>query len=496
MRLFAVGLSLLGCAMLLVGCSRGQTASAPDARPTRELDLQACRPPGMPGSPAVEVLCGTYQAYENRLTRTGRKLSLDVVVIPALSPDPKPDPIFLLAGGPGQAATMFVHGLANSPLREDRDIVLIDQRGTNGTHQLSCDLAGSEADPQGYLEDMFQPEVFQKCKAELQDRADLRFYTTPLAVDDFDEIREALGYDKINLIGISYGSRAALVYLRRHPSQVRSAILNSVATFELKNPLYHARSAQDALDRILDQCDADPSCRTAFPNVREELATVLTRLAEAPAKVQITHPVTQQPLTLTLSARAFGEAMRVFMYSSPNARKLPLLIHQAAQGNLQPFTETALMSSMGIRGGLAFGMLMSVVCSEDVPRTTPDEIRKETQNTFLGDVRVRTQIAACEGWPTGWLPANYAEPVHSTIPVLIISGALDPVTPVWSGETAARTLPNSLHIILPGSHSEGGPCVQQIEKTFLNAGTVAGIDTSCVGRMQLPPFSVPSEEPS
>src|SRR5215210_3221642 len=204
------------------------SAQAPASR--FQGKLQPCHIPDLD----EEVLCGQLPVWENREARSGRKIDLQVVVIPATSPSPVPDPLFYLAGGPGESAIReapyFPQVFAR--LRRDRDLVFVDQRGTGKSGVLACELPGSEDDPQGYLREMFPLESIRTCAAGLSKNADLRQYTNIQVLDDLDDVRAWLGYERINLYGGSYGTRAAVVYLKRHPEHVRSVILDALVPLD------------------------------------------------------------------------------------------------------------------------------------------------------------------------------------------------------------------------------------------------------------------------
>ncbi|NIR43803.1 MAG: alpha/beta fold hydrolase [Gemmatimonadetes bacterium] len=447
------------------------------------LRLGPCKIPGTNDT----ARCGIFTVFENRATGTGRNIDLNLVVIPARSANPRPDPVVWLAGGPGAAATRAAPGIRNAWFRADRDIVLVDQRGTGASNPLDCELHDSD-DLQFYLDPLFRVEIFEPCRDKLAKAADLSQYTTPIAMDDLNEVRAALGYEKINLMGGSYGSRAALIYMRRHPETVRSAILEGVTPIAFRNPLYHAYEAQRALEEIFRQCAADPACGAAFPDLREEFDAVIARLEAQPARVTFTEGDTGERVELELSRYGFAEALRTTLYYMPGARDAPLLIHRAYQGDYEFFVRIGLRSNIGITNALALGMLLSVTCPEDLARIDPGEIPALTDGTFLGPDRVRNQMAVCAIWPAGDVPEGYGEPVAVDVPTLIFSGTLDPVTPPRWGDETARHLPNSLHVVAPGAHGLGGSCITGIERQFLETASVEGIDTSCVKEMSLPPF--------
>ncbi|MCP4654014.1 MAG: alpha/beta fold hydrolase [bacterium] len=461
-------------------------ALAPRQRGSIEL-----RPCPIPGSDE-EMLCGSLQVFEDRRAMSGRMITLNIVVIPSLSPQPRPEPIFYLTGGPGAAATEDADWLQSSWMRTDWDIVLVDQRGTGRSRPLDCKLPGRSDDLQGYLELAFERrELFRRCKRRLREVANLRLYATATAMDDVDEVRRAMGYGKINVSGGSYGSRAALIYLRRHSQHVRTAVLSAVSPVALLNPLYHAQSAQRAIDLIFEECARDAGCAAAFPAVEQELETVLERLETAPAEVIVEHPDTAEPVTVELARDAFAEGVRLLTYSTPGTRWMPYLVHLAHEGEYAPIAEVAIRRNRSLREFLSMGMLLSVICSDDAPRIDPADIPRLTEGTYLGDVRMRQELALCEFWPSLRLPASYGEPVESDVPVLLLSGNLDPVAPPSWAEEAVRYLSNGYHLVLPGAHGVGGPCTDAISLRFVRRGTMEGVAIDCAADVRLPPFELP-----
>lgn len=438
-----------------------------------------------------EISHGVYRVYEDRQAKTGRMLELDMVILHAISSNPEPDPVFVLAGGPGQAATGIYSGYLGSWMRRNRDLVFIDQRGTGGSHRLSCDLPGSDLNLQGYLDPIFDKDTFQACLTELNQFADLRFYSTELAMDDVNEIRGALGYGRINLVGGSYGTRAALVYMRRHPHTVRTATLNGVAPLSFRSPLFHAQSAQRALDLLFEECETSPVYKSHYGGLRDEFTDLMARLETQPVEVTVMHPRTAKPVTVIFDRPAFAEALRVMMYSMSGNRQVPLLLYRAARGDFRPFAENAIRSNWSIRNIISFGMLLCVTCSEDVDRIHPDEIDRFTENTFLGKDRVLQQIEVCREWPRSELEPDFGQSVQVEVPILALSGNLDPVTPPSGGAEVEKNCPNALHLVVPGSHGVSGPCITSIRKDFLANGTLDGLDTSCADSMKSAPLALP-----
>jgi len=460
----------------------------------------AASPAPNPSSPArsklqpckvgeADALCGTYQVWENRAAKSGRKIGLKVVVLPAQTPHPKLDPIFLLAGGPGQASTTTAAGPAGDPMRRDRDFVFVDQRGTGEPNRLGCELGGHEDDLQSYLGEMFPVAAVEKCRDEMAKTADLTLYTTDIAMDDLDEVRAWLGYGKVNLFGGSYGTRAAQVYLRRHPQSVRAVILEGVVPMDETLPISHAAGGQRSLDLLLGWCEKDAACNAKFPDTRKELATVLDRLAHEPATVKIRNPRTGKEAEVRLSRALVADGIRWMLYNPGASARLPLLVHEAAAGDLAPLGQAAVNSRLGVISDLAQGMFFSVTCSEDIPFIDPSQVAARTAGSFLGDYRVRQQMAACAVWPHARIEPGHREAIHSDVPVLLVSGERDPVTPPAFAERTARYLTHAVQVVVPyGAHGGDDPCSLQIERDFIEKGSVERLDTSCVSRIKMTPF--------
>lgn len=443
-----------------------------------------CRVPGLD----EEVRCATYAVWEDREGKKGRKIGLNVVILPATSKERVADPVFFFGGGPGEGITEAAPGFdREDSLRRTRDIVLIDQRGTGRSNTLDCSLYGEPLDYRKAAGDVFPVDEVRKCRERLEKVADLRLYTTALAADDFNEVRAWLGYDKINLWGGSYGTRMAQVYLRRHPETVRSVVLVAVAPVGLFLPLRHAYAGKRAIEALLAECRTDAACNAAFPDVRRELDAVLAR-AEKGEPVTVTDTRTGERVQVRPSRGLLAEGIRFLMYGRGGG-SLPLQIHRAYQGDLTPLVQMSIENRLGIDQALAMGLLFSVSCAEDLPYITDEMTKRETAGTLLGDYRIAVQKAACEVWPRGAVPADVHQPVRSDVPVLLISGEWDPVTPPEFAEEVARTLSNSLHVVVPrGSHGGAGRCTEELVQTFYDRASVQGLDASCVKDYAKPAF--------
>ena len=459
------------------------------------LQLAACGSAQPPGA-----RCGRTEVPENPADQAGRKIALNVLVLPATGTqaDRAPDPIFYFAGGPGSAIVAEAFGLAadRQGLRHRRDLVLVDQRGTGESHPLTCDFYGSSDTLQAYLGDFIPAEPLRRCLKQYAATTDLRFYTTAATAADIDAVRATLGYNRINLYGGSYGTRASLEYLRRYTDHVRSAVLLGVEPPGAMAPRHFARDAQRALDLVFAECEGDAACRAAFPNLRAEAREVLARLRGAPASLSLEHPQTGRQQTVRLGYDMFTETLRYMLYSSQLAGSVPALFHQAAQGDFTWVTRRALRARGALtRSGDFDGLYVNITCAEDLPFIKDADEISEAKGTFLGDYRMRQQRRACNIWPRAPVEASLHQPVRSEVPVLMINGAADPVTPSANMTEAARGLTNATSILVPhGAHSLGGlvglACVDRLIHDFVDRSSGAGLDRSCVAGITRPAFAL------
>jgi pimeloyl-ACP methyl ester carboxylesterase len=468
--------------LVLVGCKGGGSGQMAIDR------LQPCK---IDQGPA-DAYCGKLSVFENRKTKQGRKIDLKIVVMPALRRDPKEDPIFFFAGGPGQGAAKLAEmlGLMFRRFQNDRDLVMIDQRGTGDSNPLNCEMVekGQEKDDMEEISNATSLARLRKCLAEY--KADPSQYTTPVAMDDIDEVRQYLGYKQINLWGASYGTRAALVYMRQHPESVRTVVIDGVAPPDMRLPLYMTRDSQRSLNLLLEACEKDKSCQLKFPELTKTVRAVLDR-ADARVKIKITHPRTGERFEVPLSPDAIRSVIFSSLYAPSMAALLPRLLKDAAEGDFQGLFAMAFMGEGG-SDSISQGMFLSVACAEDMPKITKDDIEKESARGFFGKTFFETRMKACEFWPKGEISEDYYQPVVSDKPVLVLSGEADPVTPPEWGERVQKHLKNSKHIVVPGAgHGVSSlGCVPKIMMKFLDEASVTGLDASCVSSQKRPPFFV------
>jgi pimeloyl-ACP methyl ester carboxylesterase len=468
--------------------SAGSAIPLPAAALTRgRIKLDPCNFPIV----TKDAGCGKYEVFEDRVAKSGRKIALNIFVLPAVSTKPAADPIFVLAGGPGQGAVSVVKVLGDYliKLRRERDLVFVDQRGTGESNPLNCSPAANRDEMRGFFTESVNLDSLLECRAQLEKTANLTLYTSAIAMDDLDEVRAALGYDKINLFGGSYGTYAGFVYVRQHPDHVRTAILEGVSPVDAKILLPFAKGVEHSLERMFTDCAADKDCNGAFPNLRAEFKELTAKVEKQPAVFESTNLISHKREQVTLSRNMFGEQIRTMLYIPLYWRWLPVLIHEANANNFGPFASIAYLNVRGLTDQIAGGMSLSVICSEDIPFITEDEIKRDTTETFYGDHRVRTSMKACELWPKGKVAATFSEPVKSDVPILMITGELDPVAPPWLAAGALRFLPNGRHVSIPNTgHHFRFECVDNLFLEFLSKGSAKGLDDSCVKAIERPPF--------
>jgi len=470
-------LTSLVLAVILTGCQR---------TPQTAVDrLHPCKIDEGP----TEAYCGQYTVFEDRAAKSGRQIALKIVVAPALKRNPAPDPLFIFEGGPGGgAATLAEYRLPMfRRFQIDRDIVLIDQRGTGDSNPLNCEPEDRDEEDFSKIDD-YPVERLRTCLAKL--KADARLYTTAIAMDDIDEVRKYLGYGAINLWGGSYGTRAALVYLKRHEDSVRTVVLDGVAPPDMRLPLYMARDGQRALDLMIDDCAKDAACGKQFPHLRESVTTMFAHAAAKP-HITFTHPRTGNSIQITVSQRLVASIIFSALYDPTLTSLLPQLITDAANGNYGGLLALAFSRDLP-KGAISEGMFLSVVCAEDMPRIQPDEIAREASGRFLGTAFFDTRMKPCEFWPRGAVADDFYQPVVSSKPVLIFSGQDDPVTPPSWGDHVAQYLSNSKHFIVPGSGhiSLMHGCAPELVGKFLDQANAKDLDGSCLQSQHRPPFFV------
>lgn len=449
-----------------------QAASAPPG-------TSACRLPGVP----TQAWCGVLKRPLDPAQPAGRPIDVHYAVLPAVARNKKPDAVLFFAGGPGQSAIALAGSVNRLLARVNnrRDIILIDQRGTGRSAGLDCDEPGAAMRPMAeWVDPERQLAQIQACRQRLQalPHGDLRHYTTTIAMQDADAVRQALGLAQVNVVGSSYGTRAGLEYLRQFPQAVRRAVLDGLAPPDMVLPASFGPDAQAAWDAALAACEAEVACHQRFPQLRQDWQRVQASL---PRQVSTTHPISGAPETITLTRATLLNLVRGPLYAPALASALPLAVHEAAQGRFQPLLGLGQALGGGARStALAMGMHFSVLCAEDMPRleaalATPGGASAATAADF-GATYSDLYRRVCADWPRGAVPAAFYEmpPVRGA--TLLLSGGADPATPPRHGERVAAALgAQARHVVVPqaGHGVMGIGCLRDVVFRFIDAATDA-----------------------
>ncbi|WP_416056194.1 alpha/beta hydrolase [Stenotrophomonas maltophilia] len=490
--------SMLLASLLLAGCSApaatgaDATADSP-ARRYGKIEFRPCTLTTVGASANVEAQCATLQVPEDRAHPEGRRIGLRIAWLESGDGGSgHPDPVFFLAGGPGQAASevAVIVDAALRQVRRQRDVFLIDQRGTGGSNPLSClgadgkdlpmdeDAAPTEAAMRDYA---------QRCAASLQGRADARFYTTAEAIADLDAVRQALGVDTLNLVGGSYGTRVAQRYAIAYPQHTRSLVIDGVVPNDLVVGGEFAKTFDNAITLQSAQCRKDEACSKRFPvDTREQLRSVAATLRTAPVTVDYRDPGTNAPRQDVLTPDSVVGLAFAFSYVPEYSSLLPLVLDEAAQGRYAPLASLVRGATRSMDFQINRGMQWSVICSEDAPRY---QAPAENDDALFGAEAARAFFAACPVWPHQPAAATLTAPLKSDLPVLLLSGELDPVTPPRYAEQVLKGLPNGRSLVARGQgHGTlTAGCMPRLLGQFIDTTDAKALDASCLDTLSYVP---------
>jgi len=480
-----LGLTLTGLLLLLLPAA----GLAAPAGVRAGVQTRSCHLPG-----SEETLrCVSVPVALDHAQAGGAQLALHVTVAPAFRESALSDPLFVLAGGPGEAGSDVLALLANTfrRTRATRDIVFIDQRGTGLSGKLDCETRPAQ---QAMTEDQLEREI-RACIAGLRVdglRVNYAAYTTANAARDIEQVRLALGYGKINVWGGSYGTRLAQAYARAFPGPLRALVLDGVAAPDQVIPA-GGRDSQAALEALFRQCAANPSCQRAFPAVRAEFNTLIANIAAGKVKVEIADPRTAEPMQLAMTSARFLGTVHSILYSPSDSRRLPFLIHSAAQGRWEPFVARRnVAADFSAAGANALILHLAVICAEDFPRLTP-ALRAEDASPLTAPMLSRLP-ALCQAMKVP--PVPLAAPATIAAPVLMLSGALDPVTPPRRAQAAGNYMANARHLVVANAGhgiSQLG-CAPRLLREFLDRPTEP-LKADCLKDIPVPGFQLGSAGP-
>jgi pimeloyl-ACP methyl ester carboxylesterase len=461
------------------------------------LPLHECRLEHPLRLTSVAARCGTLTVPEDRTRPDGARIDLAIAVVPALNRRAAAPPLFVLAGGPGQGAMAMYASFAAAFARVNRnhDIVLVDQRGTGKSAALSCVYPDDWQEQSDSLPALRQATL--DCLHKYGDR--VRFYTTSAAVADLAAVREALGFGAVDLYGVSYGTRVAQLYMRRHPESIHAVILDGVTYPEQAIGPETPLDAQRALDLIVTRCGESKDCAAAYPQLRRDLDALRRQFGPEKAMISIDDPSSALPLKIEFGRSMLNASLRFLSYGSSQAALLPTMVHRATQGALAPLAAETVMTARQVSDQLASGMQNSVICSEDAPFFAAAAIdRAAISRTYQGTDQLDGLLEICKLWPRGPVDSDLHSPLKSAIPTLLLSGEADPVTPPADAERAARGLLHHRHLILSGEgHGQAATgCVPKLMAEFLDAAEPEKLDARCLERHRPTPFFVSMTGPA
>jgi len=468
-----------------------QASARGAARMLGSLELEPCTLSASGWPVTVAAQCGALPVPEDRNSANGRRIELAIALVPSTAKRPRPDPVVLLAGGPGQSALDAYPGVAAAfaQLLRQRDVVLVDQRGTGRSHPLRCpdrdEVNGSSseetADP-----DSARRQA-ERCLAALD--ADPRFYTTTEAVRDLEDVRNAIDAPQLDLVAVSYGTRVALEYLRRHPDRVRTAVLDGVVPPGLALGSGDARNLETSVNAQFALCQKDAACAERYGAPRDALDRLLGELRERPQPVRYRDPLTDEMREDPLTTDVLAGLVRLYAYVPQLAAMLPRTLAEAASGRADLLMAQARMVATLVGEQVNDALQLSVICSEDADRL---EVDPRDARTLMGTRHIETMLAQCEVWPRGERPADFDAPVRSDRPALLLSGEFDPVTPPAYAARVLATLANGRHLVARGQGHDVlvAGCMPRLVAAFVESADAVHLDARCLERLDAtPPFA-------
>jgi pimeloyl-ACP methyl ester carboxylesterase len=445
----------------------------------------------------MKARCGTLLRPLDPAGMVPGEIELRVAIVAALNLTPEPDAFVPIAGGPGQGSVQFyaAYAAAFEDVRRNRDILLVDQRGTGESSRMDCPV--DEDLVEGQYSTELTIEYTNECLAALPE--DPRFFTTSVAVTDLEAVRQALGYPSLNLYGVSYGTRVAQHFARRYPDSTRSIVLDGVVPPQLSLGPEIPTESQKAVDRILDRCSEDAACAERFPDIEATFRRVVNQLRESPVGIEVPDPNSGRFERIAFGNTELAVAIRLLAYHPNSVALMPLLISEAGNGNFVPLAAQYQMTMIAMLDALALGMHNAVMCSEDLPFLDTKSIDYDSIDaSYMGSMQMKALEAICSVWPAGPVDDGFKEPLSTDLPVLLLSGDADPITPPRYADMAAVGLTNARHLV--GEHQGHGQiavgCTRRLVARFVESADPDAVDAECLERNFVMPFFLDFSGPS
>ncbi len=482
----------IATALALVSCLWSTISPAQDSPALSTF--QSCSIGSATG--VLDAECATLSVPLDYDKPDGSTIELKVARVKSQSRVIKADAFTLLAGGPGQSATESFPSVAHAfrHISLERDIILLDQRGTGSSNKLTCPSDNKD-----------QSLIFEKAKVEAAAKQchdqlgiDPRFFSTSVAVKDLERLRQALSIKQWNIYGVSYGTRVGLHYLRRYPDSVRSIILDAVVPPEIALGPDSALAAQRALERLFHRCESDDGCSTAFPKLRTGTLNLIQQLKASPIEIQYEDFSTGELRNLSLTDKHLAITIRLMSYSAYGNAILPSMLYDAIDNdNFASLARQAQLQITSLDESMAEGMHSAVICTEDTPFVPADYEREKLDNTYLGSELLDAVNSGCFGWEQGVIDDDFKSPVVSDKPALVLSGGDDPITPPEYGDSVLKHLSNGVHIVNDhqGHMQAVLGCIPLLMAEFIKTASAADLPLSCLERIRAPAFFVDANGP-
>ena len=468
-----IGGAFLAAALALSSLARAETPALVEDAPCHISGVE------------TPVRCIAIERPLDPAAPQGEAIRVSAVILPSFSATPLGDPLVVLAGGPGQGASAYGRfaDAAFAETRRNRDIILFDQRGTGRSAPLVCDLGEAElsTDPARIA------AAIRACADATP--LDPRFFTLSHAIDDLDALRAALGLDTLNLWGGSYGTRTAQQYARRYGDHVRTLVLDGAIAPATRLFLTAPADAEAALAALDADCRADAACARAFPDLRDDVTTLLAALDDAPRIIALPDPLSGRSIDVTLTRDLISEAIRGSLYVPRRAALLPFAIARARSGDYAPLLAMQADQSAGLADTMQIGATLSVLCADEIS-ITPIEAGRAAGMGFSRDAYFRFWSVACAAWPHGAATPAFAEALAADVPVLVLSGGLDPVTSPARGEETAAQFARAWHFVAAkaGHNVSTLGCAPRLIASFIAAADGSALDPACLDDIRRPPF--------
>lgn len=445
-----------------------------------------------------DIACGKIDVYEDRKSGAGRSIPLHFIVVRSVQGDKTRHqaPIFAIAGGPGFPASdyldVFLQRLTPN-IRQYRDLVLVDVRGTGQSNGLACGADPGRLNAEDYLHYVPSVEQMRHCLTELQNRARLSKYTSSNIVEDINELRSALGYKEIAIFARSYGTRLALEFIRRYESFVELALLRGILPAQIHTPSGYPRHMEYVMKRLYEDCYADPICSGKSGDMRSTLLEIVNKLKDQAVQVRVSHPANEDMQEVNLDHLSFIYFLRSLLFGAEQSSRLPYYINSAARGKFEKIAQAIINAQWKRSQRIYLGQYFSIVCTEDLPFIDMEREQQEAQGTLLGMHRVTQEKAICDIWPDGEISSDFHEPLTTKVPVLMLAGELDPATPPSLAFLAAANLTHSKVVVFKNrSHYlydiEARRCEQSFVPEFFRSASLDGLNTSCADSLGRLPF--------